>query len=299
MKVKDIMKSDPLILKLKNNLQDLIDIFRNNEIGSVIIVDEYYEPYQIITLRDLAKICFLNLFSSNLSEVLKELNKNKDSLITISYNQPFTEALSLMKKFNISHLPVVNKKGKLIGILSIRDIAKAFPELIYIDPLTEINNRSYLNLIKPRLRSINGPVAILMIDIDNFKEINDTFGHVVGDMVLKKIAKTLRKNVKITDEVIRYGGEEFLIIAYRCNSEEGIALGERLRKKIESIKFNDPPELKITVSIGISIYTPKKDFLEIIKEADEAMYQAKKQGKNRVFLYESNNSSSNFKKIFY
>lgn len=287
MRVKDIMKADPVTLKPENSLQDLIEIFRNKEIGSVIIVDGKYEPYQIITLRDLAKICFLNLYSSNILEALKEINKNKNSLITIYQNEPYFEALSLMKKFDISHLPVVNKKRKLVGILSIRDIAKAFPNLIYIDPLTEVNNRSYLNLIKPRLKSINGPVAILMIDIDNFKEINDTFGHMVGDRVLKKLAKTLRKNVKITDEVIRYGGEEFLVIAYRCDLEESKKLGERLRKKIENLKFKDFSKLKITVSIGISIYEPKKELLETIKEADEAMYQAKKQGKNRVFAFES------------
>ncbi|PMP97576.1 MAG: hypothetical protein C0169_02660 [Thermodesulfobacterium geofontis] len=285
MKVRDIMKNDPMTLKLENSLQDLIDVFRNNEIGSVIIVDEKYEPYQIITLRDLPKICFLNLFLNNISEALKELNKNKEALITIYQNEPYSEALALMKNFNIGHLPVINKKKKLVGILSIRDIAKAFPDLIYIDPLTEVNNRSYLNLIRTKLKSINGPTACLMIDIDNFKKVNDTFGHVVGDKVLKKLAETLRKNIKITDEVIRYGGEEFLVIAYRCGLEEGKNLGERLRKKIENLKFKDLPELKITVSIGISIFNLGKDFLEAIKEADEAMYQAKKHGKNRVFAF--------------
>jgi len=287
MKVKDIMKRDPITLGLESNLSELIDIFRNNEIGSVIIVDEVYKPYQIITIRDLPKICFLNLYSSDLSEVLRELNKNKNSLITISYNEPFTKALFLMKNFNISHLPVVDKKGKLVGILSIRDIAKTFPELIYIDPLTEINNRSYLDLIKLKLKKINGPTAIFMVDIDNFKNINDTYGHVIGDRVLKNLAKILRKNVKITDEVIRYGGEEFLVIAYRCDFEEGKKLGERLRKKIEAIKFKDFPELKITVSIGIFIYEPGDDLLDAIQKADNAMYEAKRLGKNRVCVYKN------------
>jgi diguanylate cyclase (GGDEF)-like protein len=126
-----------------------------------------------------------------------------------------------------------------------------------------------------------------MVDIDNFKNINDTYGHVIGDRVLKNLAKILRKNVKITDEVIRYGGEEFLVIAYRCDFEEGKKLGERLRKKIEAIKFKDFPELKITVSIGIFIYEPGDDLLDAIQKADNAMYEAKRLGKNRVCVYKN------------
>jgi predicted transcriptional regulator len=152
MKVKDIMKPNPITLTLQNSLKDLIEIFRENEIGSVIIVDQKKEPYQIITLRDLSRICFLNLFTDSILEALKELNKDKNSLITVHPNDSYIEALSLMKKFNISHLPVVNQKKKLVGILSIRDIAKNFPELIFIDPLTEVNNRAYLNIIKTKIK---------------------------------------------------------------------------------------------------------------------------------------------------
>jgi len=292
MKVKDIMKPNPITLTLQNSLKDLIEIFRENEIGSVIIVDQKKEPYQIVTLRDLSRICFLNLFTDSILEALKELNKDKNSLITVPPNDSYIEALSLMKKFNISHLPVVNQKKKLVGILSIRDIAKNFPELIFIDPLTEVNNRAYLNIIKTKIKKISGPATVLMIDIDNFKEINDTFGHVVGDKVLKKLAQTLRKNVKITDEVIRYGGEEFLIIAYRCDLEEGKILAERLRRKIEDIKFNKrDPKFKITVSIGLSIYEPQEDLLTAIEKADKAMYKAKQRGKNRVEVFENSLSS--------
>jgi diguanylate cyclase (GGDEF)-like protein len=292
MKVKDIMKPNPITLTLQNSLKDLIEIFRENEIGSVIIVDQKKEPYQIVTLRDLSRICFLNLFTDSILEALKELNKDKNSLTTVHPNDSYIEALSLMKKFNISHLPVVNQKKKLVGILSIRDMAKNFPELIFIDPLTEVNNRAYLNIIKTKIKKISGPATILMIDIDNFKEINDTFGHVVGDKVLKKLAQTLRKNVKITDEVIRYGGEEFLIIAYRCDLEEGKILAERLRRKIEDIKFNKrDPKFKITVSIGLSIYEPQEDLLTVIEKADKAMYKAKQRGKNRVEVFENSLSS--------
>ena len=286
MRVKDLMKPDPITLKLDDKLQDLVDKFSTYEIGSIVIINGKREPFQIITLRDIAKICFLQLFPSSITEVLKALNKNKKSLITIYHLEPFIEALNLMEKFNISHLPVINKNNKLVGILSLRDIVKTVPEIIYLDPLTEVNNRSYLDLLKTKLKRIRGCVSILMVDIDNFKNVNDNYGHTIGDKVLKRIAQTLRKNIKITDEVIRYGGEEFLIIAYRCGLEDGKKLGERLRKKIEKIKFKDIPGLRITVSIGITFYEPKKEFLEAVEEADKAMYQAKKLGKNRISIYQ-------------
>ena len=286
MRVKDLMKPDPITLKLDDKLQDLVDKFSTYEIGSVIIINRKKEPFQIITLRDIAKICFLQLFLNSITEVLKALNKNNKSLNTIYHLEPFIEALNLMEKFNISHLPVINKNNKLVGILSLRDIVKTVPEIIYLDPLTEVNNRSYLDLLKTKLKRIRGCVSILMVDIDNFKNVNDNYGHTIGDKVLKRIAQTLRKNIKITDEVIRYGGEEFLIIAYRCGLEDGKKLGERLRKKIEKIKFKDIPGLRITVSIGITFYEPKKEFLEAVEEADKAMYQAKKLGKNRISIYQ-------------
>jgi len=284
MRVKDIMKTDPVILRLDDKVEDIFEVFKKYDIGSVIIVEEK-KPFQIITLRDLARICYLNLYRSYIADVLKALNKNKDSLLTVYYNKSFFDALNLMNKFKISHLPAVDKRKRLVGILSIRDIAKKFPDILYIDPLTKVNNRAYLNLLRHRLNKVDGSVVFLIIDIDNFKEINDKFSHVVGDKVLQKLGKVLRSNVKVTDEVIRYGGEEFLLIAYRCDLEGAKKLGERLRKKIEKIKVRDLPGVKITVSIGISLYDKNKNVLEVIEQADKAMYEAKKLGKNRVCIY--------------
>lgn len=284
MKVKEIMNPKPITLSLNAKLYNLIKIFSRQGIGSVIITNKE-KPFQILTLRDITKICFLESFPSNILEVLKLLNKTETSLVTIYQHQSFIEAISLMKKFNISHLPVINKKEKLVGILSLRDILKKVPEIVYIDSLTQVYNRSYLEFLKTKLKRIKSPVSILMIDLDDFKKLNDKYGHLIGDKVLKKVAQTLRKNIKTSDEVIRYGGEEFLIIAYRCNLEEGKNLGERLRKKIERIRFKHIPGLKTTISIGVTNYEPKLELSENIRKADKAMYQAKKAGKNRTEIF--------------
>lgn len=284
MKVKDIMKENPITLKLKDRLDDLFEVLKKYDIGCVIVVDEEKKPFQIITLRDLPKICYFNLQSEFIKDILKNLNKDKNSLITIYSNSSVFEALAKMKSFQISHLPVVDKNNKLRGILSIRDIAKKFSIFLYLDPLTQTYNRKYLDLLKYRLNKVNSPVCFLMIDIDNFKKINDTFGHLQGDKVLQKLAELLKNNIKVTDEIIRYGGEEFLIIAYRCDLEGAEKLGERLREKVENMIIDEVPGIKLTVSIGISLYKRDKDIVEIIEQADRAMYTAKRLGKNRVCI---------------
>ncbi len=294
MKVKDIIRTNPVTLKPDNTIQDLIKCFSNCEIGSVIIVDKNNEPINIITLRDLPKIFLIQPSPSYIEDILKALGKTKSSLITISANKSFTEALSLMNRFNISHIPVISNKHKLIGILSLKDIVKSVPEVIYLDPLTEVNNRLYLDLVRQKLKKSKGSVSVLMIDIDNFKNVNDTYGHLVGDIVLKNVAKTIKNNVKISDEVIRYGGEEFLVIAYRCDLKTGKIVAERLRKKVEKIKIKGYPDIHITVSIGVACHHPGDDLFSTIEKADKAMYQAKRLGKNRVELWEEDCSLDNF-----
>lgn len=287
MKVKELMTSCPVTLNLHSKIQDLLKIYLKHSIGSVVVVDEDKKPIQIITLRDLPKIFYSQPSPENISETLKKLNKDKNSLITISSENSFNEALYLMKQFNISHLPVVDTNKKLSGILSLKDIIKNFPEVIWIDPLTGIHNRAYLDFLKTKLKRLKTPTTLLMIDLDNFKDINDSYGHLIGDNVLKKVAQTLRNNIKITDELIRYGGEEFIVIVYRCDFVEGKALGERLRKAIEKLKFEKNPDLKITVSIGVSQYEPNEKISKNIEKSDKALYKAKMLGKNRVEAYHS------------
>ncbi len=287
MKVKELMISNPITLNFFDKIQNLVKLYVKHKIGSIIITNNNNEPVQIITLRDLPKIFFLQPPPETIGETLEKLNKNKTSLITIFSSASFHEALYLMKKFDISHLPVINKNNKLVGILSLKDIIKKFPEIVYIDPLTGIHNRAYLNFLKTKLKRLKSSAAVLMIDLDNFKDINDIYGHSTGDIVLKKVAQILRNNIKTTDELIRYGGEEFVIIAYRCGFIESKNLGERLRKSIEKIKLKNMPEIIITASIGITPYNPKEEISESIEKADRAMYKAKKLGKNRVEFYNS------------
>ena len=155
------------------------------------------------------------------------------------------------------------------------------------DPLTGVANRSALNTSLRReielAKRYNMSFSILLVDLDKFKNINDTYGHSAGDKVLKSVAKQLGANIRDSDMVFRMGGEEFLILLSKTDTEGSVKLADRIRKSIEETtsthKGND---IQATVSIGIASYIAGDTDLSLIDKADTALYRAKKQGRNRV-----------------
>jgi len=160
------------------------------------------------------------------------------------------------------------------------------------DFLTGLNNvrhfdKSFNSISQLALRK-GEKLSLLFIDIDFFKSINDTYGHSVGDTVLKGLADILIDIVRVFDVVSRNGGEEFSILLLDCSSSHAIEIAERLRRKVETHKFNisDKVNLTITISIGVATYpdtTNKTDYL--LEDADTALYEAKRTGRNKVVLY--------------
>ncbi|MCX8033983.1 MAG: GGDEF domain-containing protein [Thermodesulfovibrio sp.] len=282
--VKNAMTNNVYSLSLENSISELIELMSKRGVGSIVIVNNEEVPVQILTLRDIPKIFSIYLTTHKIKDLLSELGKNEKDIITVRPNQHLIIAMQLMNKNNISHLPVVNRKNKLVGILSMRDLLKHFPGIVFTDPLTHVNNRMYLDIIRTKIEKNNVKLGILMIDIDNFKNINDQYGHPVGDLVLKEIAKTIKNSIKSYDEVIRYGGEEFVVILYRCDEKFLPIIGERLRNHIKKIKFPKYEKLSVTVSIGGYIYHSDGDIYDGIIKADQAMYKAKKSGKDK-FVY--------------
>ena len=162
------------------------------------------------------------------------------------------------------------------------------------DELTSLPNRRYLNeYIKWELKHIfryKKPVTFIMIDIDNFKNINDKYGHDTGDLILKEVASILQNSKRKSDLVVRYGGEEFLWVTPETDEREAYFIADRMVNKIREIVFKiNNSYLKITISIGASTFLPQKHsaqaFSEVLNKADEALYQAKYKGKdNCIFL---------------
>jgi len=166
-------------------------------------------------------------------------------------------------------------------------------KLAVTDPLTGLYNRRYttqhLAKIKERARDTRKGFALMLLDIDNFKMVNDDHGHAVGDQVLKEFATRLQENLRGVDLVSRLGGEEFLIAMPDTSKSQATAASERLRYIIEQYDFlasSDGPTLKITVSIGVTLGNPDcHDVDSLIAEADKALYTSKSDGRNMVTLY--------------
>jgi diguanylate cyclase len=128
-------------------------------------------------------------------------------------------------------------------------------------------------------------VALIAVDVDHFKDINDTFGHPVGDLVLVSLGKILRESVRDTDSVARIGGEEFMVLMPGATARNALRHAESLRQKIAALVFEDYPDLKITASFGAADSTMSEDGETLREYADKALYGAKNDGRNQVMVY--------------
>lgn len=171
-----------------------------------------------------------------------------------------------------------------------RKLEKSKKELERIsitDPLTQVYNRLYLdksyNDEVQRTKRYNNSFSIILVDIDHFKEINDTYGHSIGDDILKEIATILKENIRQTDKLGRWGGEEFLIICPQTNVEKARILAENLRTIFCHHKF--PSVENLTCSFGVSMYDMNAKHDETFIKADKALYIAKNDGRNKVVVY--------------
>nr|WP_246723013.1 GGDEF domain-containing protein [Aliikangiella sp. G2MR2-5] len=152
------------------------------------------------------------------------------------------------------------------------------------DPLTGLYNRYYLDEVVCQKFSESvrhqSALSLMLLDIDHFKKVNDTYGHLTGDVVLKQVAQLLSKNSRSEDIVTRIGGEEFVIILDHCDLNKACEKAEQLRKDVETLK---PANIDTTISIGVSQLKPLGETLnQLLARADKAVYQAKKSGRNRI-----------------
>lgn len=171
------------------------------------------------------------------------------------------------------------------------EIARSLSQLTErTDPLTQLIDRKYLPPViqkETRLAMMGQePYAIIMLDIDHFKAINDHHGHHAGDMVLSQVGAMIRKTVRISDYCFRYGGEEFLILLPECSTEQALKIAEDIRLALQNtpLFLEDGQCLKLSASLGIAPFTGHPDFMETIKAADTALYDAKHQGRNTTVI---------------
>jgi diguanylate cyclase len=172
-------------------------------------------------------------------------------------------------------------------------IQRALENEASLDPLTQLPNRRVLQREGDRCSKEAGtrrtPFSIIMLDIDHFKKINDSWGHSFGDTVLARLADVIRQTVRKTDIAARYGGEEIVVLLPNTDTKAATAIAEKIRRDIEAtVLMFEQESIRVTVSIGIACsHEPNADFKHVLEAADKALYRAKASGRNRVELAEA------------
>ncbi len=213
---------------------------------------------------------------------LGRLCKEIDELLVLARQteqQAYVQTLSLLEE-------KVKKADWLLSELG-REVSEMEGRT---DPLTHLFNRRHLNTVmnfqSRKVRSTQGQFAVILLDIDHFKPVNDRFGHDAGDLILKNISDLLVENVRCSDFVFRYGGEEFLVLLPSVQETTAWTVAEKLRKTVENTSFSlpDGSELKLTISCGIALNGGELNYERTIKRADQALYRAKREGRNRCVI---------------
>ncbi len=176
------------------------------------------------------------------------------------------------------------------ALITSQNTKKQFEHQANVDALTGIHNRHWMAEVFPRAlhrSALNQlPVSIMLVDIDHFKKINDSYGHLIGDLALKCVASCMATHLRPNDLLVRYGGEEFAILLSNTDSGAAKMLADRLRCIIAETEIqNDEATFNVTISIGVTQAGEEQQLETLLNEADRALYLAKKQGRNRVEIY--------------
>jgi two-component system cell cycle response regulator len=209
-----------------------------------------------------------------------------------STNGSYVNDEQIMREARLSNGDRIKIGPTIFKFLSGQDVEAQYHEEIYrmtiIDGLTQVHVKRYLleSLDKElmRARRHTRDLSFLMLDIDHFKAINDRHGHLAGDYVLKEVARLIQQRIRRDEVLARYGGEEFAIILPETTREGARALAEGLRERIEQSRFTFQNEvIRVTISIGVAmLHESDRASMDLIKRADEKLYEAKHDGRNRV-----------------
>jgi len=246
----------------------------------------------------------VNFYTNSSIGVLQLINKKAENGQYIAYTEQDKEFISLSSylitqsilntKNSIEKLELLNKeleKKVIERTKKLKDTQKKLIEQANRDPMTNLYNRRYFNeIIKSLLliaKRTSQLFSLIIIDIDDFKNVNDTYGHSVGDRVINDLADIFRNTVRNSDISVRFGGEEFVIILPNTHLKEAEIIAKKLKDIVENntIILKDGSRIKFTISLGVSQIQQDDESVEtVLHKADEALYQAKNSGKNKIVI---------------
>ena len=279
MKIYKYIRQKPFSINYDDNytILDLASLFlKTNNDSAIILKDE--KPIYIITNTDLINYFLNDDDELTIQEIIEKYPKD---LIAVNKNDDIYEAYKKMRRACIEHLIVVDDEGKLVGEVYQKDLVMKFVEFALKDELTGLNNSRFLDTIIQRYNGSNAKIGVIFIDIDDFKHFNDTFGHKVGDEVIKFVAESIKVSIREIDFGFRYGGDEFVVMVFEQSKEIVFKIAKRIFDKITSQEYKTYG--KVSVSVGIAMYpADNKDLREVIKLADKELYIAKNSGKGKI-----------------
>jgi diguanylate cyclase (GGDEF)-like protein len=212
---------------------------------------------------------------------IPRMSSDEIGLLTDTFNE-MAKTITLSKAELQYKNKMLNSQNDQLQDMNVR-----LEQLSVTDGLTGLfNHRHFWNILDKELARVDryrGELALILVDLDDFKRVNDQFGHSVGDLLLQSVARILKETVRDTDVVARYGGEEFAILLPETDRVGVESVAEKVRESVAAMRFSVPDSdinLRVTVSIGISVFRGNRR--EFFNSADKALYQSKAGGKNRV-----------------
>ena len=278
-----------------SNIQTLASILKDDY--ALKIAKDGQRALELSTQEPLPDLILLDVQMPNMDgyEVLKRLQKSETTrgipVIFVTGNDSVEDEEKGLLLGGVDYItkpvrPVIVKARVKTHLI----IKAQKDELLYAalhDQMTGLYNRHYLNEAGQakfsRAKRMKDDLSVMMIDVDHFKKVNDEHGHLIGDEVLKAVANVLKTDKRAEDFSARYGGEEFITILENCDAANAQKKANEFRKTIEALNVNG---VRITASFGVSQLNPSHiGFEEVIKDADEALYEAKESGRNRVKVF--------------
>ncbi|MDR2443242.1 MAG: GGDEF domain-containing protein [Deltaproteobacteria bacterium] len=208
--------------------------------------------------------------------VAKAVQLEGQQVITIQViKEEYAERVRILRKARL----------ELMERRKISNALNSFKKKALFDAMTKLYNRgSFMEILQEQVEKFGAftpTMALFIIDVDNFKKVNDTLGHLVGDSVLTQVAEILKTSLRKNDYPARFGGDEFTVVAPDTNTEQSHKLAEKLRHRIQSHQFNTG-EIPVTISVGYTTYRLGETVQNFIRRADKALYDAKQMGRNVV-----------------
>ena len=256
--------------------------------GRIMRINHHFSLLLRAPREKLLEVNMLQLPNEKLVDAIKMSLKGEKAIFE-DYYQSIVSGHRVYVR--ATYAPLITEAGEVAGGIGIvedytekKEMEEAIRLLSVTDKLTQLPNRLKLDevLEKEVERAARTGIsfAVVLLDIDQFKQINDKFGHQVGDRTLEDLSKILRSGIRVTDTIGRWGGEEFLLIAPHTDLSGGLLVAEKLREEIASVSFQTVD--RMTCSFGVSVWQPGDTSSGIISRADEALYLAKRNGRNRV-----------------